>query len=167
MTSDQNTVIKIITSDDLVFQINFFSPEIGLIKTIKPFLYSLIDDDIEKDDWQDIIDKYNDDDLDKEKIKESINLPGINSRVFRYLLDFTRKVSDFKNNNLQKDLGRFSYNLLRNRFEILDTNCLMDFINNKKSNIKTEKSCRNIQFTNQELINYMHLKNIEIGVKRT
>ena len=43
--------------------------------------------------------------LDLEKIKEPIVLTGISSQVFKYLLDFCKKLQDFKDKNPSNDLG--------------------------------------------------------------
>ena len=52
-----------------------------------PVCSNFIDNNIEDLNSQDIIDKYDDEDLDKMKIIEPIVLPGIHSRVFNYLLE--------------------------------------------------------------------------------
>ena len=80
MEINQNTEIKIVTNDDITFSIKFFNAKLGLSKFLVPILYSFIDDDIDDLSWQDIISKYNDDDLDKDKIREPIVLSGVNSR---------------------------------------------------------------------------------------
>ena len=132
MDTNQNTIINIITCDDVTFSIRFFSHELGLFKFLVPILSSFIDDDIEDLNWQDIIDKYDDDDLDKMKIIEPIVLPGIHSRVFKYLLEFTNELQNFKNTNPKGNLCRFSYNRLRNHFDIKS---LLDFYAVKKKKI--------------------------------
>ena len=49
MTENQNAQIKIVTNDDKIVTLNYFSPELGLMKFLVPILYSYIDDEIEED----------------------------------------------------------------------------------------------------------------------
>ena len=105
--------IKIITYDNVEFTINLFSPELGLSNFLKPILFSFIDGNVSDLSWQDIISNYNDYDLDLEKIKEPIVLTGISSQVFKYLLDFCKKLQDFKDKNPNNKLSTFTYNILK------------------------------------------------------
>ena len=120
MTNNQNAKIKIVTNDDKIFTLNYFSPELGLIRFLKPILYSYIDDEIEEDNWKNIINKYNDNNLKPNKLNQSIPLYGINSKTFKYLLDFTKKIHNFQDKNSDSDYGRFSYNLLRTSSDTFD-----------------------------------------------
>ena len=76
MTSNQNAIIKIITNDDVLFRLYYFTPEFEIINFLKPILYNLIDDDEDTDglNWKDIIGVFKYYDLDPEKTDEPISL---------------------------------------------------------------------------------------------
>ena len=113
MAINQNTIIKIVTNDDVVFRLYLFTPQFSMINFILPILYNFIDGDIEDLSWQDIISNYDDKDIDHQKINEPINLYGINSRTLRYLLEFSKKLYNYKKINPDMDLGQFAYKQLR------------------------------------------------------
>ena len=98
-------------------KLKYFSPQFSNINFLVSILYSFLDYNTEIIDWKDIINNYNDDDLDKLKIEEPIVLSGIHSKVLNYLLDFSKELSDFKKNNPHGDLSLFSYNKLRIKLE--------------------------------------------------
>ena len=90
----KNATFKLLTSDNIEFSLNFFEPDLEMINMIVPFLYGYIEDYTEYENWQVIISKYDDNDLDLLRMKKPIILSGINSRVLKYLLGMIKNVGN-------------------------------------------------------------------------
>ena len=96
MSSNQQSLIKIITNDNTVFELKYFSRILGLIKFLQPILNSFIKDDTGDYSWEDIL-TYNDDsNIDPKLIQKPIYLPGVNKDVFSYLLYYCEQILVFK-----------------------------------------------------------------------